>query len=87
MMRERLAALGRRMLTLNVALQVIGASCGLIGNSFINEQSVFGFYLWMLSNGALIWLQLRMRMWVLVALHGAYLTLAIDGAYKWGGLG
>lgn len=72
-----------RRWSLNVALQVVGAVCGLAGGFYINERNVLGFYLWVVSNAALVWLQFRVRLVVLVALHLAYLSLALQGIYLW----
>jgi nicotinamide riboside transporter PnuC len=72
-----------RLCSLNVVLQVVGAVCGLAGAFYINERNVLGFYLWVVSNGALIWLQFRVRLVVLVLLHLAYLSLAVQGIYLW----
>jgi nicotinamide riboside transporter PnuC len=69
--------------TLNALLQIVGAVCGLAGAFYINERDVLGFYLWVISNGALIWLQFRVRLMVLVMLHIAYLSLALQGIYLW----
>lgn len=68
---------------LNAVLQLVGALCGLAGAYYINQQNVLGFYLWVISNGALIWLQFRVRLVVLVMLHIAYLSLALQGIYLW----
>lgn len=73
-----------QLLQLNVALQVIGAAFGLGGQWFINRQDPLGFVCWIISNVALIWLQLRVRMFVLFALHLVYLGLSIDGLARWG---
>ena len=81
-----LAAAGRRLaglVTLNNALQIVGAVFGLWGNYLINHSNATGFLLWMVSNVALVWLQSRMRLWTLVGLHGVYLYLALQGAVAW----
>lgn len=82
-MAERPGRAVLRRCSLNVVLQVVGAVCGLAGAFFINERNVLGFYLWVVSNAALIWLQFRVRLVVLVVLHLAYLSLALQGIYLW----
>lgn len=73
----------RRVFTLNTWLQLVGAVGGLWGNYLITEGAASGFLLWMVSNAALIWLQLRMRLWTLVGLHLAYLFLCVKGIAQW----
>lgn len=81
-----LLAAGRRLaglVSINNALQVVGAVFGLGGNYLINHSNATGFLLWMVSNIALVWLQSRMRLWTLVGLHAVYLYLALQGAVEW----
>jgi len=73
----------RRVFSLNTWLQLVGATGGLWGNYLITEGAASGFLLWMVSNAALIWLQLRMRLWTLVGLHFAYLFLCVKGIAQW----
>jgi hypothetical protein len=73
----------RRVFSLNTWLQLVGAAGGLWGNYLITEGAASGFLLWMISNAALIWLQLRMRLWTLVGLHFAYLFLCVKGIAEW----
>jgi hypothetical protein len=74
----------RRPLTLNLVLQLIAAALGLGGQVLVNRQDPLGFVFWMGANVALIWLQLRMRMFVLVVLYITYLGLCIHGLMSWG---
>lgn len=76
-------AQGRRACTLNTALQVVGAALGLAGTFLIGAKSPLGFWLWIGSNAALIWLHLRVRLPVLLLLHVAYLGLSIYGLINW----
>jgi len=73
----------RRALSLNFLLQLVGAAGGLWGNYLITQGAAAGFILWMISNAALIWLQVRMRLWTLVGLHFAYLFLCVKGIAQW----
>lgn len=75
--------LALRHLTFNLFLQLVAVAGGLIGNSYINHADATGFLLWIVSNIALIWLQIRLRMWALVGLYGAYLYLCFDGISRW----
>jgi hypothetical protein len=78
-----LVALSRRV-TLDLVLQLVAAALGLAGQVLVNRHNPFGFVLWMGANVALIWLQLRMRMFILVLLYITYLVLCIDGLMSWG---
>lgn len=71
-------------LTLNALLQVLGAVFGLGGQYLINQHNAFGFVLWMGSNVALMVLQFRMRLGVLVVLHVVYFGLCMQGLVNWG---
>ncbi len=73
----------RRLCTLNVALQFIGAALGLGGQLLVNRHDPGGFVLWMGSNVALVWLQLRLRLFVLVALSFVYLLFCFEGMWMW----
>lgn len=68
---------------LNTTLQLLGATLGLGGQYLINQHDSMGFVLWIGSNAALILLQLRMRLFVLVALHATYLGLCVQGLINW----
>ena len=76
-------ARARRLLSLNNALQLVGVVGGLGGNYLINSGEIFGFLLWMASNGALVVLQARTRLYGLVLLHAAYLYLCFQGIARW----
>lgn len=67
----------------NTLLQVLGAAFGLLGQWFVNQQNPVGFVLWLGSNASLLWLQLRMRLFVLVALHAVYFSLCVHGFLSW----
>ena len=69
--------------TLNRLLQVLGAVFGLGGQYLINQHNSFGFVLWMASNAALMVLQFRMRLGVLVVLHIVYFALCMQGLMNW----
>lgn len=71
------------LLNLNVVLQVIGAGLGLLGQRLVNNQNWLGFVCWLGSNAALIWLQFRVELFVLVLLHTAYFALCVEGLVKW----
>lgn len=68
---------------LNLLLQAVGAVFGLGGQWYINHQSSLGFVCWLISNVALVWLQVRSRLFVLVALHIAYFVLSVQGLLLW----
>jgi hypothetical protein len=70
--------------SLNLVLQWVAAALGLGGQVLVNRQDPLGFVFWIGTNVALIWLQLRMRMFVLVALYITYLGLCIHGFMSWG---
>jgi hypothetical protein len=76
-------ARARRLLSLDNALQLVGVAGGLGGNYLINNGQILGFLLWMASNGALIVLQARTRLYGLVLLHAAYLYLCFQGIARW----
>jgi nicotinamide riboside transporter PnuC len=69
----------------NLVLQVIAAVFGLAGQYFVNKQKVTGFYLWLLSNAALIVFQVMHQFWVFVGLHIVYFIMALHGIYVWKG--
>ncbi len=69
--------------SLNLVLQWVAAALGLGGQVLVNRQDPLGFVFWIGTNVALIWLQLRMRMFVLVALYITYLGLCIHGFMSW----
>lgn len=73
----------RQMLTLNNLLQVIGVSTGLYGNFLINQTDATGYFVWMVSNIALVWLQIRMRLYLLMVLFSVYLVLCFQGLNSW----
>jgi hypothetical protein len=73
----------RRCCTLNVVLQLVGAALGLGGQLLVNRHDPGGFVLWMASNVALVWLQLRLRLFVLVALSSVYLLFCLEGWWRW----
>lgn len=70
-------------LGLNTVLQIAGAGLGLAGQHLINQQNELGFVMWLGSNAALIWLQFRTRLFVLVLLHATYFGLCIQGLLNW----
>jgi hypothetical protein len=72
-----------KWLNLNVVLQVLAAAFGLGGQVLINQQNPIGHLLWLGSNTALLWLQFRLRMFVLVALHAVYFSLCVHGFITW----
>jgi hypothetical protein len=72
-----------RKLTLNTLLQVIGAAAGLGGQVLVTHQNPAGFVLWLVSSAALMWLQLRLRLFVLAALSLAYFGLSVQGLSHW----
>lgn len=72
-----------KLFTLNFVLQVVGAAGGLWGNQLIAAQDINGFAIWIVSNAALVWLQVRTRLFVLVALHFAYLFFCFQGISTW----
>jgi nicotinamide riboside transporter PnuC len=72
-----------RLFTLDNLLQALGVVGGLWGNYLINQTSAAGFLLWLVSNGALAWLQFRTRLFGLVLLHLAYLYLCFQGIASW----
>tara|TARA_B100001105_G_scaffold12875_1_gene9435 strand:+ start:5133 stop:5414 length:282 start_codon:yes stop_codon:yes gene_type:complete len=78
--------LGRRLplwLSLNTLLQFLGAVLGLGGQYLINEHNPLGFVMWLGANASLLWLQLRMRLFILVLLHAAYFALCVQGLLNW----
>lgn len=70
-------------LSLNTALQVMGAIMGLLGQWFVNHQNPIGYVFWLGSNAVLLWLQLRVRLFILVALHAVYFSLCVHGFLIW----
>lgn len=72
-----------RLSSLNFWLQMVGAFLGLYGQVLINDKNAWGFVAWVGSNMALIWLQSRTRLMVLVGLHSIYLVLSLYGLYRW----
>lgn len=69
--------------SLNTLLQFMGAVLGLGGQYLINEHNSLGFVMWLGANASLLWLQLRMRLFVLVLLHAAYFALCVHGLLTW----
>lgn len=69
--------------TLNTGLQVMAAVFGLSGQYLVNQQNPTGFVLWLGANATLMWLQLRMRLFVLVFLSAAYFGLCVQGLLNW----
>jgi hypothetical protein len=72
-----------QLLSLNNVLQLVGASTGLLGNYLITQSNAGGFLVWMVSNVALVWLQVRLRLWILVVLFSVYLYLCFEGIAVW----
>jgi hypothetical protein len=72
-----------KLLQLNLWLQLIGASMGLLGQHFINERNAAGFVCWIISNCALITLQRRAKMPVLTLLYCVYLLMSFQGLWLW----
>lgn len=72
-----------RLLSVNNLLQAVGIVGGLVGNYLINDGKIGGFVLWIFSNGALIALQARTRLYGLVVLHSIYLYLCLQGISRW----
>lgn len=70
-------------LNLNNLLQVIGVSTGLAGNYLITQSNAAGFILWMVSNVALLWLQVRLRLWLMTVLFVVYFYLCFEGLAGW----
>lgn len=68
---------------LNTWLQLVGMTTGLLGNYLITSANPSGFVVWMVSNVALLWLQIRLRMWVLLVLFAVYLVLCFQGLGVW----
>lgn len=68
---------------LNTLLQVVSAVMGLGGQFLVNQQDPAGFMLWLISNSALMWLQLRMRLYILASLSVAYFGLCVQGLMNW----
>ena len=73
----------RRPVSLNLVLQLIAAALGLGGQVLVNRQDPLGFVFWIGANVALIWLRLRLRMFILVVVYVTYLVLCIDGLVSW----
>jgi nicotinamide riboside transporter PnuC len=68
---------------INLILQVAAAAFGLGGQYFVNQRKVKGFYLWLVSNAALITFQVMHGFWVFVGLHTVYFMMALQGIYAW----
>jgi hypothetical protein len=49
----------------------------------VTHQNPAGFVLWLVSSAALMWLQLRLRLFVLAALSLAYFGLSVQGLSHW----
>jgi hypothetical protein len=81
--RRSFAAWRSRLFQVNVWLQLIGAGMGLLGQFYINERNAAGFVCWIISNCALLILQRRTKLRVLVALHSIYLLMSFQGLYLW----
>lgn len=64
-------------------LQIIAAISGLTGQYFVVKKDVRGFYLWVLSNLAIMVLQYLAGYYWLLALHFAYLCLCLHGIRRW----
>jgi nicotinamide riboside transporter PnuC len=73
----------KRVFTLNVTLQLLAAILGLGGQLLVNRHDVAGFVFWIGANAVLIWLQLRTKMYVLVALYGVYTLFCLEGIRLW----
>lgn len=73
----------RSLLSINTALQVLGAVLGLLGQWYVNHHNPIGFLLWLGSNAVLLWLQFRLRMFVLVGLHVVYFAMCAHGFITW----
>ncbi len=72
-----------KLFEFNTWLQVIGAGMGLLGQHYINERNPVGFVCWIVSNCALVTLQRRTKLRVLVLLHSIYLLMSFQGLYLW----
>ena len=70
-------------LTWSNALQLVTVVCGLAGNLLINRKDARGFYLWIVTNGLLVIIQVLTGMYLLMVLYVAYSALAVEGLVKW----
>jgi hypothetical protein len=70
---------------INFVLQVVASAFGLIGQHFINERSIRGFYCWLVSNTAIIAFHVGNGFWIFSALHSVYFLMAVHGIYLWKG--
>jgi nicotinamide riboside transporter PnuC len=68
---------------LATAAQLVVVACGLAGNVLINRKDARGFYLWLISNGLLVVLQLVTGMYLLMLLYVAYFILSAQGLRRW----
>jgi nicotinamide riboside transporter PnuC len=68
---------------LATAAQLVVVACGLAGNILINRKDARGFYLWLISNGLLVVLQLVTGMYLLMLLYVAYFILSAQGLRRW----
>jgi nicotinamide riboside transporter PnuC len=75
----------RYIVDTNVVLQAIASTFGLIGQYFINKQSIRGFYCWLASNAAIITFHVVNGFWIFMGLHVVYFLMAIHGIYLWKG--
>jgi len=68
------------------ALKILGFLCvalSLIGNYFINEKDILGYYLWIISDFLWCFYFYKKRDWPSIVLFGTYLILCFHGVYRW----
>jgi nicotinamide riboside transporter PnuC len=68
---------------LATALQIVAVVCGLLGQLLLAMKRRSAFWIWIVSNAALMTLNAALHLWWLVALYAAYTSLCALSLWTW----
>ncbi len=72
-------------INLNKSLEMIGAACGIAGAltmSFMIEQALFAWSVWLISSLSLAWFAFRVILIPLFVLQLVFVTINLSGIYN-----
>jgi Nicotinamide mononucleotide transporter len=67
----------------NWALQAVALTTSYAGAELNARMRITGFYFWLVSNAALIAINVLAQQWILVLLYVLYIRVSISGACRW----
>jgi hypothetical protein len=68
---------------LATALQIVAVVCGLLGQLLLALKRRSAFWIWIVSNAALMTLNAALHLWWLVAMYAAYTSLCALSLWTW----